>query len=494
MPIRVIGQMSPHDKGNRVNGQGRVTLERDSMELKPKVAEEFAVPFGRESVFMPAMRDKRTILYVISLILDQMALIGGYFGALSLRDGEWLTADGRPIILIALPVFIMLEIAREAQSAECLQNRLTGIMRSLGALAGTAFVTICLGFLSDSDNISRLGVAVTFGLTAVLIVAAKMVLDILRKFMIGDYVLATILLQDGLEAEPDSSVVAVDVGKIGLWPDPERPDMIDRLSRLIAPYDRVVVACEYTHRGAWATFLKGHDVGGEILLDRDLLHGAVAIGAYDNFDTLVLSKGPLSLMSRLQKRLLDLVVGSLCLLVLSPLLLATAIAIKLDSHGPVFFRQTRVGQGNRQFRIFKFRSMRVEEADEAGNRSASRDDDRITRVGRIIRRTSIDELPQLFNVLRGDMSMVGPRPHALGSTAGDDLFWHASQQYWLRHALKPGITGLAQIRGFRGATLRKEDLERRVRCDLEYLSSWSLLNDLIILVKTVRVVMHKNAY
>jgi polysaccharide biosynthesis protein PslA len=270
--------------------------------------------------------------------------------------------------------------------------------------------------------------------------------------------------------------------------------MIDRLSRMIAPYDRVVVACEYTHRGAWATFLKGHDVGGEILLDRDLLHGAVAIGAYDNFDTLVLSKGPLSLMSRLQKRSLDLVVGSLCLLVLSPLLLVTAIAIKLDSHGPVFFRQTRVGQGNRQFRIFKFRSMRFEVADEAGNRSASRDDDRITRVGRIIRRTSIDELPQLFNVLRGDMSMVGPRPHALGSTAGDDLFWHASQQYWLRHALKPGITGLAQIRGFRGATHRKEDLDRRVRCDLEYLSSWSLLNDLIILAKTVRVVMHKNAY
>ncbi len=464
------------------------------MGLEPKFAEGIVAPIRAEPTFFAAKRDKRTVLYVISLLLDQLALLGGYIAALGLRDDQWLSADGRPIIFIALPVFTMLEIAREAQSAECLQNRLTGMIRSLGALAGAAFVTICLGFLSGSDNISRLGVGVTFGLAAIFIVVAKLVLDILRKIMIGDHVLATMLLKDGLEAVPNGSADEVDVGAMGLWPDPERPDMIDRLSRLIAPYDRVVVACKYDHRAAWATFLKGHDVGGEILLDRDLLHGAVAIGDYQNSDTLVLSRGPLSLMNRLQKRALDLVVASFCLLVLLPLLAATAIAIKLDTPGPVFFRQTRVGHGNRQFRIFKFRSMRVEAADEAGNRSASRDDDRVTRVGRIIRATSIDELPQLINVLRGEMSMVGPRPHALGSTAGDDLFWNASQQYWLRHALKPGITGLAQIRGFRGATLRREDLERRVRCDLEYLSTWSLLNDLIILAKTLRVVIHKNAY
>jgi len=464
------------------------------MGLKPETIEDFGMPRGGEAAFLAAKRDKRTILYIVSLVLDQLALIGGYFGALSLRDDQWLSADGRPIILIALPVFIMLEIAREVQSAEALQNRLTGIVRSLGALAGAAFVTICLGFLSDADNISRLGIGVTFGFAAVLLVVAKVILDLLRKMMIGDYVLATILLKDGLDAAPDQSAKAVDVGSIGMWPDPERPDMIDRLSRLIAPYDRVVIACHYEHRGAWATFLRGHDVGGEILLDRDLLHGAVAIGSYDNFDTLVLSRGPLSLMNRLQKRVFDLVIASICLLILSPLLVLTAIAIKLDSPGPVLFRQTRVGQGNRQFQIFKFRSMRFESSDEAGNRSATRDDDRITRVGRIIRRTSIDELPQLLNVLHGEMSMVGPRPHALGSTAGADLFWHASQQYWLRHALKPGITGLAQIRGYRGATHCREDLAGRVRCDLEYLSTWSLLNDLIILAKTIRVVLHKNAY
>lgn len=464
------------------------------MELKPTIVEEFGSALPSGPAFLAYKRDKRTLLYVISLLFDQLALIGGYLAALGVRDDQWLLADGKPIILIALPVFIMLEIAREVQSVECLQNRLTGLLRALSALAGAAFVTISLGFLSDSDSLSRLGVAFTFGFAASLLVVSKVFLDLLRKVMLGDHVLASILMKDGLDASPDPSAQEVDVGAIGLWPNPERPEMIDRLSRLIAPYDRVVVACRFEHRSAWATFLKGHDVGGEILLDRELLHGAVAIGSYDDFDTLVLSRGPLSLMNRLQKRALDLVVATLCLLILSPLLIITAVAIKLDSPGPVLFRQTRVGQGNRQFRIFKFRSMRTESTDQVGGRSTSRDDDRVTRIGRLIRRTSIDELPQLLNVIRGDMSMVGPRPHALGSTAGDHLFWHASHQYWLRHALKPGITGLAQVRGYRGATHRKEDLERRVRCDLEYLSSWSLLNDVIILAKTIRVVIHKNAY
>ena len=464
------------------------------MELKPKLAEDFVLPCDGDGVPWATKRDRRTILYVISLILDQLALVCGYLCALLVRDDQWLSADGRPIIFIALPVFTMLAIAREVQSVEALQDRLTGVTRSLSALAGAAFVTIGLGFLSDSDSISRLGVGVTFGLAAFFVFIGKHLLDVLRKVMIGDQVLATILLTDGLETSPEVSAVAFDVGSINLWPDPERPDMIDRLSRIIAPFDRVIVACEYSHRGAWAMFLRGHDVGGEILLDRDLLHGAVGIGEYSGQDTLILSRGPLSLMNRLQKRALDMVAASLGLLLLLPLLVVTAIAIKIDTPGPVFFRQTRIGQGNRQFKIFKFRSMRTDAADQAGNRSASPDDDRVTTVGRFIRKTSIDELPQLFNVLRGEMSMVGPRPHALGSTAGVDLFWHASQQYWLRHALKPGITGLAQIRGFRGATPRREDLERRVRCDLEYLSSWSLMNDLIILAKTLRVVIHKNAY
>lgn len=439
-------------------------------------------------------RDKRAFLYMLSLLLDILSLVAGYLVALQWRDEQWLAAGGQSIIYIALPIFIMFEISREAQDSETLANRLAAIKRSLGALGATAILVIGMGFLFKAEEISRLGLAVTFGAAAIFIIASKFLIDALVKKMIGDSVESTILILDGLSVQPEPHADVVDVTHDGLWPDLDRPDKIDRLSRLISPYDRVIVSCQFDHRPAWATFLRGHDVGGEILLDRDHLHGAVAIGQYDDRDTIILSRGPLNLMNRIQKRALDLVVASVASIVLLPLLMLVALAIRLESPGPVLFRQMRVGQGNRQFRIFKFRSMRVDRSDAAGHQSASRADERITRVGRIIRRTSIDELPQLLNVLRGEMSMVGPRPHALGSTAGDELFWHASQQYWLRHALKPGITGLAQIRGFRGATERVEDLARRVRCDLEYLSNWSLWGDIGIMLKTIRVVIHKNAY
>lgn len=450
-------------------------------------------PSSEGGLFASA-RDKRTFLYIFSLALDLLALVLGYACALQTRDAQWLSAGGHSILFIALPLFLMFEIARETQDAETLQNRLLGTKRALGALGATAFVIVGISFLFKVDEISRIGFAITFGTAAIFLIVSKIILDRVVKLVMGDVVVATILLLDGLDAVPEGSAVVVDVGAHGLWPDLDRPDMIDALSRLIAPFDRVVVASQYDHRAEWSTFLKGHDVGGEIMLDRDLLHGAVALGRYDRRDTIVLSRGPLNLMNRVQKRALDLVTASAALILLGPLLLLVALAIKLDTPGPVFFRQLRVGQGNRQFSIYKFRSMRVEASDAMGDKSASRADDRVTRVGRFIRRTSIDELPQIFNVLKGEMSMVGPRPHALGSTAGNELFWHASQKYWLRHALKPGITGLAQIRGYRGSTERIEDLELRVRCDLEYLSDWSLWSDIMILLKTVRVVMHKNAY
>ena len=144
------------------------------------------------------------------------------------------------------------------------------------------------------------------------------------------------------------------------------------------------------------------------------------------------------------------------------------------------------------FEMLKFRSMRVADAD--GARSASRDDDRITPLGRVIRRTSIDELPQLFNVLTGSMSIVGPRPHALGSRAEEKLFWDIDRRYWHRHATKPGLTGLAQVRGYRGATMVEDDLRNRLQADLEYLENWSIWRDVKILVATARVILHRNAF
>ena len=207
-----------------------------------------------------------------------------------------------------------------------------------------------------------------------------------------------------------------------------------------------------------------------------------------------MSLGPLGLRSRVVKRLSDLIIAGTALVLLAPLLAVIAVLIVLEDNGPVLFVQRRMGRGNTFFSMYKFRSMSVGKLDFDGNCSASRDDARITRIGRFIRRTSIDELPQLFNVLVGNMSIIGPRPHAVGSQAGDKLFWEIDQRYWLRHALKPGLTGLAQVRGYRGATEKESDLASRLNADLEYLNGWSLWRDLSILLSTVNVLVHENAY
>jgi lipopolysaccharide/colanic/teichoic acid biosynthesis glycosyltransferase len=439
-------------------------------------------------------REKRVWLYVLSLLLDCGSLVIGYFVALGFRDNTWLAAGDQPIIALALPVFLMLEIAREVQSVETLESRSLGTQRALGALLATALIVLALTFLLKAEDVSRLGFVIMFGIAGIAIVIGKLVLDAVFSRWMGGQATATVVVQDGLPTSAQPGCDFVDVEALGLWPDLNAPQSIDALSRIIAPYDRVVISCHFERRPAWATFLKSQDVGGEILLDRNLLHGAVAIGAYGKDDTLILSRGPLSLTSRLQKRIFDIVVSVIALLILAPLMLVVAVLIKLESRGPVFFRQVRVGVGNRQFQILKFRSMRLDALDSDGNTSTQRDDPRVTRVGKVIRKTSIDELPQLFNVLLGDMSIVGPRPHALGSLAGDNLFWEVTQAYWIRHALKPGITGLAQIRGFRGSTESAEALVDRVRADLEYVSTWSLAQDVVILLRTVKVLVHKNAY
>jgi polysaccharide biosynthesis protein PslA len=206
------------------------------------------------------------------------------------------------------------------------------------------------------------------------------------------------------------------------------------------------------------------------------------------------SVGPLGMRARAVKRLFDVVVASASLLLLSPIMVAVAIAIKLEDGGPILFRQQRVGRGNQFFTMWKFRSMRLAASDHAGHRSTAPDDQRVTRVGRLIRRTSIDELPQLANVLRGDMSVVGPRPHALASLAGDKLFWEIDGRYWQRHALRPGLTGLAQVRGLRGSTAEEIDLAARLDADLEYVDGWSLWRDCAIAWGTLRVLVHEHAY
>ncbi|WP_083383981.1 undecaprenyl-phosphate glucose phosphotransferase [Cupriavidus sp. USMAHM13] len=193
-------------------------------------------------------------------------------------------------------------------------------------------------------------------------------------------------------------------------------------------------------------------------------------------------------LSRLLKRAMDVVVAAAALLVLWPLLLAIACIIRLDSPGPILFRQTRYGERGTPITILKFRSMKVEgsAATDGVLRQATMHDDRVTRVGRILRRSSLDELPQLFNVLSGSMSVVGPRPHA---AQHNELYRARIPGYMLRHSVKPGMTGWAQIHGLRGETDTLDKMERRIEFDRYYIMNWSLLLDLKILLRTVPAVL-----
>ncbi|MCR4281856.1 MAG: undecaprenyl-phosphate glucose phosphotransferase [Bauldia sp.] len=190
---------------------------------------------------------------------------------------------------------------------------------------------------------------------------------------------------------------------------------------------------------------------------------------------------PIADWDYLLKRAFDLVFASLALVLLSPLMLATAIAIRLDSRGPILFRQKRYGFNNELIEVYKFRSMYVDQTDANAARLVTRDDPRVTRVGSFIRKTSIDELPQLFNVLfRGNLSLVGPRPHALQAKAENRLYDEVVDGYFARHRVKPGITGWAQISGWRGETDTAEKIQQRVAHDLYYIENWSVPFDLKI--------------
>lgn len=197
----------------------------------------------------------------------------------------------------------------------------------------------------------------------------------------------------------------------------------------------------------------------------------------------------------LEKLALDYGLGAFALLSLAPLLLLIALAIKLDSPGPILFRQPRRGLNNRNFTLFKFRSMYTQYADIDACRQTSRDDPRVTGVGKWLRRLSIDELPQLFNVLRGEMSLVGPRPHAPNMRVEGELLDVANSDYLLRYGVKPGMTGWAQVNGMRGEIARREDLRKRIDYDLAYIRQWSLGFDLKILALTLlREILSRNAF
>ncbi len=223
--------------------------------------------------------------------------------------------------------------------------------------------------------------------------------------------------------------------------------------------------------------------------------GARKVARLANLPMITAQERPISGWSHIVKEVEDRVLAALLLVFLAPLLALIAVAIKFDSPGPVLFRQPRRGFNDQLIEVFKFRTMHHHLADQHCNRQTSVNDARITRLGRFLRRSSLDELPQLFNVLFGGMSLVGPRPHALGTSVKGLPLEHLVDRYARRHKVKPGITGWAQVNGWRGELDTEEKIQRRVEHDLYYIENWSIWLDFWILAKTFFLVFRdRNAY
>jgi polysaccharide biosynthesis protein PslA len=188
----------------------------------------------------------------------------------------------------------------------------------------------------------------------------------------------------------------------------------------------------------------------------------------------------------ISKRMFDIAIAGAALLFLAPLLIVIAVLIKVTSPGPVLFHQYRYGYRNRFFKIYKFRSMRTNVCDAAGVKQTVEGDSRITPIGKILRKTSLDEIPQLLNVIKGDMSLVGPRPHVPGMLAADLPYEDLVPYYFQRHTARPGITGLAQVNGCRGSTVESNRAISRIDYDLDYIEKWSLGMDIMIILRTIQ--------
>jgi exopolysaccharide biosynthesis polyprenyl glycosylphosphotransferase len=429
------------------------------------------------------------------ILLDCAVLAASFLLANLARFGRPLESYGLNSLALVLPIYLAISFNNGAYSIRSLADPRRSVAMAVQSLLFTfAVITALLFSLKIGEDFSRL----VFGIGSLL--ALLMVAAVRARFgeIVGQRCAWTfrreVLLADGVEVVAVGTEQYVDAVKEGLNPVLDDPAMLERIGALLAGSELVVIACPPERRSAWSRVLAGANVDVEMLMP-ELDHvGAIGLRRHGDCTSLLVGCGPLGLRQRAFKRLFDIGVSGASLILLSPIMLLIAVAIRLESRGPALFRQQRMGRSNRLFSVLKFRTMRIESADADGTRSASREDDRLTRMGSFLRRTSLDELPQLINVLAGEMSIVGPRPHALGSTAEDHLFWRIEDRYWDRHAIKPGMTGLAQVRGFRGATVRRSDLTDRLKADLEYLDGWTLGRDIAIVFRTLGVMMHRNAY
>lgn len=472
----------------------RVHHGTDPMNVHASTAYDPIVDDEESLIPIDNMERWRIRCYAVLAIADIATICLSFLFANRVVLGDWLASHGLTMLSVLLPIYLWMAAINGAYNGKVLLDSRVGAFKAIRAIAfaGAALLIIAYSFKVGAA-FSRL----VFWIGALSAVALLMTIRLVlgRAFVrIQSAPFSTVVLVDGIDwqAQPNSVVIHVD--RIGFDPQTDDPVHYHQFAKLIAHADRVLIACRDDRIVAWAHVLKSMAVDGEILApDVDRI-GMIGVSHYRDRRTLVVSAGPLHLRDRIVKRIFDISVSAIALAVLAVPLIAIAVAIRLESAGPVLFRQQRIGRDNKLFMMLKFRSMYHDKCDPSASVLTARSDSRVTRIGQFIRRNSIDELPQLINVLRGDMSMVGPRPHALSARAADRLYWEIDARYRHRHAVKPGVTGLAQVRGFRGATVETTDLTNRLSSDLEYLRDWSMSKDIWILFRTAFVIRHDNAF
>ncbi|MDE8653166.1 sugar transferase [Novosphingobium album (ex Liu et al. 2023)] len=459
------------------------------MLFRPNVSDDEV--FIRE---VGAKRRRRRQYLLLLVALDTLGIFSSFLLAAWLYDivskFHWLV-----MACAILPFYLAFAANSKAYSGIVFSKQKLGVSRSYTSLIQSVGIVSLIGYLFKSgDHFSRVNFAMGAIFSFVMLAAIRGVFLKLLHRMFDGSPYTTLLIHDGSIPAPAEDYTVVEHVDDWLGEGGDLPGRYNRLGAMLSNSDRVIVACAPERRGAIVHTLKGSNVRSEVLVPELSELAPLAVSNSGDVTTLIVAQGPLSPFDQFVKRCFDLGIVFVALPVALPVMLIAALAIRLESPGSIFFVQSRMGKDNRVFRMLKFRSMRIELADASADRLVTRDDERVTRVGRFIRRTSIDELPQLINVLAGTMSIVGPRPHALGAKAATKLYWEVDERYWYRHAVKPGLTGLAQVRGHRGNTEHEMDLTDRLHADLEYLSGWSLLRDMSILARTLQVVASNKAY
>jgi len=424
-----------------------------------------------------------------------------------------------PVILASVLLANVLFNAARTHRIAAYRTMFTQLGRVLACWTAVMVVlAVGIFFFKAGDNFSRVWLASWFGGGALLLVAYRLSLRavVQRWTEQGRLRRRTVIVGGGKDAEAlvEQVKVSNDIALLGLFDDriddrsPETVGGFPKLGKVVdliefarrTPVDLVIVSMPLSAEKRVLDMLTQLWVlPVDIRLSAHMsklkfTHKAYSyVGDIAVFD---MADRPISDWNLIFKWVFDKAVALLALILLSPVMVITAIAIKLESKGPVFFRQNRHGFNNELIKIYKFRSMRTDMLDASASKLVTKDDPRVTKVGKFIRKTSIDELPQLFNVLKGELSIVGPRPHALQAKADNKLYYEAVEGYFARHRVKPGMTGWAQVNGWRGETDTIDKIMQRVNHDLYYIEHWSILLDMYIVMMTPVSLVSKteNAY